>query len=359
MQNTNKSNTVNYYNQIKESKERIEMKELNYLDYREIFINEMNTGRTIYSEDGQISYEPSDDEKWGQCYSEDDTARRQLPIYWFLSTNGNLISVYNSKARLLKKNIIKNSYATYAFTFKSRNGDLKTKTITEHTLLRIVFGGQAYGRAEDILNEKRMDAFNNTNASGTLNCHHIDRNSQNNNLDNLELLTTDTHRMIHKVPKTNALVDQMKFMEEFQAVAEDEEPNKISVIFTGQTLDKTNHEIIGDDGTREIHATDSITLSGKSMKQLTELYMSNVASSLISNKLGLDFFSIPRYLCIGNNGFYKMHLSDGCLQSEKINDTAELVDQSIIICSYGENNKLECCIPGEMLTTDASETLSN
>ena len=333
------------------------MKKKTDKNYNVIFCNEMNSGRTIYSEDGKIQYVPSDNERWAQCYSESDKARSQLPAYWFLSTNGNLISVFRGKAQLLKKNLVKNKYYAYAFTYKASDGEMKTKSITEHTLLRLVFGKQAYGKAEDILNSEGMDAFDNSNASGKLNCHHIDSNAQNNSLDNIELLTTDAHKVIHKAPKTSDMADQVKFMEEFQALAANEEPDKISILLTGQTLDKNNHEIISDDGSRAIFAADHLTLSGKAVRQITDMCIGTEVSSFLANKLGMDFFSTPRYLCIGDCNFYRINFTEGSLSSERVIDPAELVNKTFIICSCSEHNNLECYIPGEMITDVDSNQL--
>lgn len=331
----------------------LKKKDLDYKDYKKIFDREMNSGKKIITQDTKEELIIDDNEKWKQCYSPKDKARSQLPIYWFVSDQGNLISVYKNKAYWLKKDEDNGRYSYHFNIYTDEETSVK-KNIEAHNLVRIVFGGLSYGIAEDMLQEQGIFAFGIKNSEEVkLNGHHIADKSDN-SPGNVELVSTNAHKIIDKVPKKNKPEAIAKFLSEFGDMAAVEVPDKFSILLTGQKIDKDTLEIIEDDGSRALYETDKIMLSKEAVEQLISIqndvknrWLIDRIVNTLTSTYGIEYFLEPKYLCTQNHSFFKCEKIADELVITQVNDIRELVDKHFIMCYLNQDNKAECMIESQ------------
>lgn len=330
-------------------------KELTYKDYKKIFDKEMNSGKKIYTQDKSEELIIEDNEKWKQCYKPGDRVREQLPQYWFISDRGNLISVVREKAYWLKKEDFNNSgrYSYHCNIYIDDETSVK-KNIELHNLVRIVFGGLSYGVADELLQEQGLFAFGVKNSEEIkLNGHHIGDKADN-TPGNIELLSTNAHKIIDKVPKKTDTETVQKFLAEFGAMAEQEEPSRFSILLTGQKIDTDTMEISEDNGFRALYGTDKIVLSKKAMLDLIALqngfkskWLVDRVTEVLCKTYGLDYFTEPKYLCTTEYSFYKCEKVADELHITEINDIRELVNKHFIMCYLNKDRQAECYIENQ------------
>lgn len=319
------------------------MKNKCFKDYLEIFEMEINSKEYVYTQDKTEKVRIADF-TWKPCYKKEHYIRKIFPKYWFISNKGHVISVYKGKAYLLKKDLDNGRYS-YHFRIYDDDGRYVIKNIELHNLLLLVHDGYFFGKAKEILKERGLYAFgvrekNKVNLQG----HHI--KGKDNDINNTEGLTTNVHETIQKAP--NELTDDVvgDFVQELGTVVADEEPNEICILETGQIVNKNTLEIIEDDTSRSIYATDDIKMSNNAIKQIQRYNTINIATDLLINNYGNDYFIEPKYLYTKDDllHFYKCEMAADELKIKEINDTRELANKNYIMCYINADNKVECYI---------------
>lgn len=245
----------------------------NTTDYNNLFFKELNTRKYFTTHNKSIQYTPQKDELWLQCYNPEDAIRRQLPVYWFISNHGNLISMYGEKPYLLLRDCSDNTGSeSYHFKYKKPDGSYATKNIEVHNLVNIVFNGYRYGKAKNLLEEKGIFAFGiNTKSKDNINGHHIFGKSQSGPNDT-ELVTTGIHTMINKVPKLFSTIGaNLDYMRELGNIVSIEEEKTPSILITGQKYKSTSFEPVIDTGSRAICNLSTLKLSETAMIQLCDI----------------------------------------------------------------------------------------
>lgn len=322
------------------------MKKKTFEKYLEIFEMEINSNEFIFTQDKKEKINISEIKNWKPCYKKGDKIRELLPQFWFISDKADIISVAKGKAYLLKKDD-SDGKGRYSYHFYIHNADdtYSMKNIEAHNLLVLVYGGLTYGKADKLLEDRGLYAMgvkdrNKLNVQG----HHI--KNKDNSIDNVELLSTKAHDIVHKIPKEVIDDTCISFMNELGTLATDEEPNKISVLRTGQQVDKNTLEIIEDDTSRLLYATDDVKMSNNAIKQIQRYNIINIATDLLINSYGNDYFIEPKYLYTKDNTsyFYKCEMVADELKITEINDTRELANKHFIKCYVNADDKIECCI---------------
>ena len=309
---------------------------LNYKDYNKIFktfLQNSNKNTVITTKKGNFSLKIKD-YTWKQCYSQSNKARSQLPIYWFINRQGDIISFANKQnPYLLPKNKNKYGYYFYNYGVKDKEtGKFKTKTIRLHNLIGIVFNCSTYGKAKELLKDKGVYAFGSKNGKELkVNGHHINDNNADNSINNIQFVSTEAHKLLDYPVKDIKSLKQ--FFNKFGKLAESEEPNSISIIST-------------DDNIKQIYSTNTIKLDKHAIKQLNNIMLINKAVSLLISNYTVSFFQEPKYLTLQNDNayiFFKVLQSDKDIHIEEVTTLKELINKSFILCRYN-NNKVECFV---------------
>lgn len=246
-------------------------KKLTAKQYKDIFDMIVNGNEKITTSDKTEELVITDGERWKQCYKKGNKAREQFPKYWFVSDKGNLISVASGKAYLLKKDYSDNS-GRYSYHFNVQVGETSiTKNVEGHNLVRLVFGGLSYGKADELLDKDGIFAYGvNNKEKDTLQGHHIGDKSDN-SPENIELLSSNAHKILHKAPKVNT-DSNIKYLVELGKMASNEEPNKVSVLLTSERIDRKTLKVIEDDRYNNLYAVDSIPLSKQAIEDLKDIF---------------------------------------------------------------------------------------
>ena len=249
---------------IKTTKQK---KQLKQTDYAQVICDHFNASKPILSnKNNELMLQ--DDEIFLPCWADIPT-RRTFPKYWYISQYDNLISAWNNKVKWIEPHERPDGNKCYKYIIKFEN-EAHLKTVETHNLLGLVFGSEAYGRAKELLKQDGVYAFG-IKQKGIIrvNGHHKDGNHNNNTPDNIQFITTPVHILLDKIPSHNATdEDIFRFMIDLSKLAEQEEPNKATIILTGDTYSKKTGEYIGNDGNISIHALNSITLSKEALMQV-------------------------------------------------------------------------------------------
>lgn len=312
-------------------------KDLEYRDYKKIFDKEMNSGKRIFTLDNKEELIIEDNERWKQCYKPGVKAREQLPQYWFVSSSGNLISVYKGKACWLKKDECNGRYS-YHFNIDIDGETTICKNIEVHNLVGIVFGSPTYGIAKDMLDKQGLFAFGIKNSDEVkINGHHT-LGKEDNSPESIEFVSTDIHKVIDKVPKKSDTESEVNFLKEFGSMVSKEVPDKASVLLTGQK-DGKEYSFID--------TTNKLKLSGNAMQELLTLqngamsrWLIDKVTEMLLKDYGLDYFTEPKYLSSGQS-FYRCEKGDEGLYITEIEDISELADKNIIMCCINEDGQAE------------------
>lgn len=166
-----------------------------YLDYRQRFEDFMAQGLPIYSRSGkELLLE--DGETFIQAYDPHDPRRQDLPVSWFISDRGNVISAHRATPTWLPGDTSTGARDSQHFLLNDH-----IKVIKVYDLLALVFGDRVdtFGQAGQLLDKNGVYAFK--SQQDTVHIHHKkpvkDHPDLVNNLDNLQALTTDVHRLLH------------------------------------------------------------------------------------------------------------------------------------------------------------------
>ena len=315
-------------------------------EYKDIFDREITRNRTITIEDKKEKIVITDDEEWKQCYKQGDKILEQLPKFWFVSDKCNLISVSSGKAYLVRK--IKKCKDRYCYKFIiGMDGDKPIfKNIQCHNLTRLVFGGKSYGNADKLLEEDGLYSFSINGLQG----HHIGDRTDNSPGNN-ELLLAKPHRLVTRGQRLNRnnVEDVDNFLIDFELMASEEEPNKISVLFPGHKVDKKTLEIINDNEIKlldTMYSQNNVKFTEQALNQMKSIRIIINAIDLLIDKYGIDFFEESKYLLTRDKEylFYKCEHIENELSITEINQLSELINKDYILCYLNEDNKLECYI---------------
>ena len=242
-------------------------------EYLELFIELYNNGEPIINNTTKEVFEAQIGEEFRQCWA-DTIERRLFPKYWFVSQIGNLLSAKKDKIQWIHKNKRENSNKI-SYKFLADKGDgqgAKLHNVEEHDLVALVWGAETFGRAEELVKEKGLEAFGiNSKTELNIQGHHKNRNDKDNSVENIKLVTNQVHVAIENAPSFAAPEEKhVEYMQEIGELMAVENPTSISVIFTGEVYDKTTGEW-SDDGDIDVFATKKITLSPTAYMQIKSL----------------------------------------------------------------------------------------
>ena len=232
-------------------------KEQNYI---QILCDYLNSGKPIKSSTGKELI-IADDEVFLQCW--DNTPRLQtFPKFWLISNHEHLVSVFNNKVKWIEGYQRDDGSRCYKYN-EQIDDSIHVKSIETHNLMGLVFGSEVYGRAKELLDNDGVHAFG-IKKKGVLkvNGHHkLGRNGEVTPKD-IQFITTPVHIILGQIPTSDNLEQNLAFMHELSNLAQQEEPNKISIIFTGERYSLSTGERLPDDDYIAIHAVNSITFGG-------------------------------------------------------------------------------------------------
>lgn len=243
-------------------------KEYYYDKFNELY----NSGEPIIDNTTHEIFEAAEGEIFKQCYK-DTVERKTFPKHWFVSNLGNLIAVCENKLILIHKNqrLTSGKYS-YKYLISDGEDESVRKNIEAHNLTWLVFGSDSYGLAEQKIKSEGVYSFGVRTKEGlNVQGHHINGIDTDNRPENGKFLTARVHGMFDTVPKPDAPEkEQYKFMEKFRKIAEAEEPNKITILFPGHTLDPKNGEWIIDKS-NDIISTKKIIVTENFIRELQTL----------------------------------------------------------------------------------------
>lgn len=240
-------------------------------NYIEKFTEVIETNTPIYSSNDETKlFIPEDNEIFKQCWADTNT-RKTLPKYWFISNHGNLISVCHDDPVWIE------GYTDETGTRKcykyiihdENNATMQHKNIESHNLVALVFGSEVYGKAAELLEQEGVYSFGINNkrklkAQG----HHIDGDHTNNEPQNIQIVSNRVHPLLHSVPDLkNNLKKELQFMQRLADVVSEEEPHKITILFTGYYWDEKEQQFKNNNKT-SIHATSSLNVTPIATEQI-------------------------------------------------------------------------------------------
>lgn len=243
--------------------------------YEKLLNEYLDESKIIFNKNKSKILELQEDEVFQACW-DDSIYRRTLPDYWFISNKQNLISMYTGKPVWVKQN--KRKDGTICYKYYINDGEKrKLKSIEVHNLIALVFNSETYGRAGHLLNTEGVYAFG-IKKQGELkvNGHHKNGNHDDNNPNNIQIITTPVHIKLDNIPNPN-LKDEDKeneFMGELANLIVEEEPDKITLIQTGYSYDKVN-DVYNMDSNISINTIDKLLFSKEALKQI------NIIDSLL------------------------------------------------------------------------------
>lgn len=207
-----------------------------------------------------------EDEEFKQCYDANDSVRSVLPVTWFISNHGNLISVYRGRPEWLLRDQNDKARDTYHFAL---NG--KIKIISSYALVGLVFGSPRFGAAKELLEEDTVYCFGNYGSDTNVQTHHVlDKKNHPeliNEPSNLEFITVRAHKVAHTIPTEDAAPEkQHEFMEKFTELCNVECPDSIAIA-------------IRDGDSCKLAETQMIKIS-KELFEFVQTYMENFRKSL-------------------------------------------------------------------------------
>lgn len=253
--------------------------------------------KIVYSKDRKEKVYVKTLKSWKQCYSAESKARKELPQYWFVDDKGDVISVARKKPILLKRD--------YKTDFENRYKNANRynyhydghKNITASTLVALCFGSEIYGKAKDLLKKKGLEAFGNNADQDNVQVHHHDKQGDNNNPDNLELLTSRVHKVIHNRQKG---LTEKEYLLQVGKVAAVEEPERITAL------------LIDDKKlSKKILSVDEMRLCERAQEQLQRVYqecytlLANKCLELVLQIKDIDYFDKERFVCYENSIMFR------------------------------------------------------
>ena len=230
----------------------------------DLFMQYMEAELPITDNGTDEEFVPEDGEYFVQCYDADDPVRKSFPTRWFVSKYGNVLSVTMKGIKRLKLHYAKEDkakkYGFYFYTFM-KDGIPTNKIIKAHVLVAIVFGSKVYGNtAKQLLQDKGIFAWkddpNSSEQRLVVATHHEDKKPENRlNPETLETTTEEVHNLMHDVARDAKAVEpkyssqskdvsaNISFMQRLTELACREAPDKMTLFFTGETINIKTGEV--------------------------------------------------------------------------------------------------------------------
>ena len=240
-------------------------------EFRRLFTELYNAGEPILNQTTNEVFEPDPDEVFRQCWA-DTITRRNFPRFWFVSEKGNLLSVKKDRIQWLNKNKRDNSNKiSYKFMVETPDGT-RVRNVEEHNLVGLVWGSEAFGTAAELLESQGLDAFGiNSKEEDHVQGHHISHDDTDNTPGNIKFLTDKVHTILEKAPRYDAPEEKhLDYMVDLGKVMDKENPNAITVVFTGDVYNKQTGTW-SNTGESDVFSTNKITLSPKAAMQLQSI----------------------------------------------------------------------------------------
>ena len=218
--------------------------ELTGKEYAQMFQEYISEGKDIYNDKKTEQLILEDEEIFIQCYANTET-RRLFPPYWFVSDIGNLVSLSTGEPVWLKQNERDNGSKYYKFGIKDSEGNhVQYKNIEVHNLVALVHGSDIFGQAKELLEKDGIFAFGvNNKAESKVQGHHKDGDHSNNNVKNIQILTSDMHNLLEKAPSPDASDEKIfTYMKELSNQLQIEEPGKPVFTSAGYTVNTKTGE---------------------------------------------------------------------------------------------------------------------
>ena len=239
--------------------------------YKNKFDELFNSGTPIIDQVTGEELILQEGETFRQCYA-DTPKRNTFPKQWFVSKQGNLISVVGNKLIWVHK-IPREKGSQYTYKYCLHTGEERvTKNVQLHNLVGLVFGSESFGKATELLNDKGVYAFGVCNPKeDVVQGHHIDGDPTNSNPNNIKFLTDKTHTLFNSGPGIEATEEkQFRFMQRFGKLMETENPDTITVYFPGQTYNKKRDKWESDKS-NDIHSTRKILVTQNFIRDLQSM----------------------------------------------------------------------------------------
>ena len=290
------------------------MKNLTATDYQKLFDETMELFRIqgitkLYTDDKEQSIDLTKSKEWKQAYQEGDAYRSSLPMYWFVSDQGDVISFgrTSNRAQVLKKDYWE-GYVRY---------HIDNKIVRVHNLVGIIYGSEQYGKAKEYLKEEGIYAFGNKGYKEKVNGHHI-REQEDNTADNVEMVSTRVHTLLESEPGRREFYndkDNIEFMQNLGHLCSEEEPYNISVFDPGMKVNKKTGEVkdinyqkittaVGNKPSRFDFILDQIS------KAMGESLLIESVIDALKQSYGQEFFKQGRILSVGDETFVRVTLKD-------------------------------------------------
>lgn len=318
-------------------------KEKKAKEYKEKFERLLAETDVIYTRKKDEYLVLDENIKWKQVYKADDEARKVFPNYWFLDNEGHLASICGKKISLIKSNFhdATKRYKEYIY-YINENDELLKRKVYVHQLVAIVFNSLYYGKAKKKLQNDGLNGFG--LQDDCLNVHHIDCNKNNNNIENLELLTKQTHYTMNAVPEQKkADKKNFSYMKRLSDIVADEKPNKITMyvdlINIVDALGKFYYD--GSEGYKSIHAVNEITLSKNAIKEaealrvkLADKYLIKAIADELLKEKGQQYFDDKAFFT-NDNFFFKCVYNEKAdsIEVHEISNIVELAEKKLVKCS--------------------------
>lgn len=237
-----------------------------------LFEQYMEEEEPIIDKETGEKYTLDDTEIFAQCYAPEHPVRKDFPTKWFIGNKGTLLSVTKTKGikRLppyYKKNDTEKKYP-YRVYWTLRDGVFKPKNIKYHILVAMVFDSDVYGlTAKRLLQDKGVLAWKDDSETlgvrDVVATHHESKSQEHRLTPNtLETTSEEVHRLLTKVERDLQKVEpkyssqskdvsaNKSFMQELSELAGREAPEKMTVLFTGETVNAVTGEVRYDGMTK-------------------------------------------------------------------------------------------------------------
>lgn len=230
----------------------------------DLFMQHMEAELPITDNGTDEEFVPEDGECFVQCYDPEDPVRNSFPARWFVSNYGNLLSVTLKGIKRLKLHYAKNDkakkYGFYNYAFMD-NGIPTNKIVKAHVLVAVVFGSTVYGKtAKQLLQDRGIFAWKDdsdeSEQRSVVATHHESKDPEDwLNPEKLETTCEEVHFLLSKVERDLRKVKpkyasrskdglaNISFMQELSELASREAPEKMTVLFTGETINVVTGEV--------------------------------------------------------------------------------------------------------------------
>ncbi len=285
-------------------KARGSMKEIAKL-YLKRFNESVVPGMWIKTQDGSKVISINLQDEWKQCYPTERgakklysyKARKQLPPYWFINNQGDVITLESGKPYLLKPDDKGDEVKKYkAYHIGHSN-------IQVHALVGLVFSSKTYGKAAELIKKYGIKALG--RERGKVHAHHQDGNKENNQPDNIIFAVTEVHCAVHNISQNS--------MQKFSDIAAIAEPDHMTMVLEGT---KNQRQLVR---TKKLLATER---AAESLENVSN----SIITLMLANDLGVEYFTEPKTVFIDSaNKFVTMvSSSEGEVETTEIEPSSDI-----------------------------------